>query len=76
MNDKNRKKLTTHQISNMLGVSDQSVSNWIDAGHLSAERTPGGHRRVEPDDLIDFLKQHKMRIPPELDAAPPTILWP
>lgn len=74
MSGKNRKKLTTFQIANMLGVSDQSVSNWIDAGQLSAERTPGGHRRVEPDDLIEFLKRQEMRIPPELDVVPPTIL--
>ena len=71
---KNRKKLTTFQIANMLGVSDQSVSNWIDAGQLSAERTPGGHRRIEPADLVTFLKEHKMRIPDELDVAPTTIL--
>jgi two-component system, OmpR family, response regulator len=74
MNGKNRKKLTTFQIANMLGVSDQSVSNWIDAGQLPAERTPGGHRRVVPDDLIAFLKKQGMRIPDELNVAPTTIL--
>jgi len=50
------KKLTTYRIANMLGMSDQSVSNWIDSGQLLAERTPGGHRRVEREDLIAFLK--------------------
>ena len=74
MNGKNRKQLTTFQIANMLGVSDQSVSNWIDAGQLSAERTPGGHRRILPDDLIAFLKKRGMRIPDELNVAPTTIL--
>jgi excisionase family DNA binding protein len=74
MSQKNRKKLTTFQIANMLGVSDQSVSNWIDAGQLPADRTPGGHRRVTPDDLAEFLKRQKIQIPPELDVAPTTIL--
>ena len=68
------RKLTTFRIAEMLGMSYQSVSNWIDSGLLLAERTPGGHRRVEPKDLIRFLQQHNMRIPPELAAAPPTIL--
>lgn len=68
------KKLTTYRIANMLGMSDQSVSNWIDSGQLLAERTPGGHRRVEREDLIAFLKDKKMRIPPELSPAPPTVL--
>ena len=74
MADKKRKRLTTYQISNMLEVSDQSVSNWIDSGLLPAERTPGGHRRVDREDLIAFLKKQNMRIPPELPSAPPTIL--
>lgn len=74
MKVKNRKKLTTFQIANMLGVSDQSVANWIDAGQLIAERTPGGHRRVTPGNLIGFLKQQEMQIPDELEVAPPTIL--
>lgn len=71
---KSRKKLTTFQIANMLDVSDQSVSNWIDAGQLPCERTPGGHRRVEREALIAFLKRLKMGIPPELDPQPPIIL--
>ncbi len=58
----------------MLGVSYQSVSNWIDDGLLLAERTPGGHRRVEQEDLISFLHQHHMRIPTGLAVCPPTIL--
>jgi len=74
MIDKVKRTLTTFQIANMLGVSDQSVSNWIDSGQLPAGRTPGGHRRVERDDLIEFIRQHHMRIPPELDVPQPTIL--
>jgi len=68
------KKLTTWQVSRMLGVSDQSVSNWVDSGQLPAGKTPGGHRRVELDDLVDFLKRQNFRIPQELLPAVPTIL--
>jgi two-component system OmpR family response regulator len=74
MNERMPKKLTTFKIANMLGVSDQSVSNWIDAGQLAAERTPGGHRRIMPADLIEFLKQQGMRLPDELNVVPTTIL--
>ncbi|MCK4602806.1 MAG: response regulator, partial [Phycisphaerae bacterium] len=35
---------------------------------------PGGHRRVAADDLLKFLRQHKMPIPRELGAAPMQIL--
>ncbi len=36
----------------MFGVSLPTVVNWIEAGHLAAHRTPGGHRRVAHADLI------------------------
>ena len=49
----------------MLGVAVSSVSKWIDEGNLVAGRTPGGHRRIEPDDLVRFLRQQGLRTPPE-----------
>jgi excisionase family DNA binding protein len=58
----------------MLGVAVSSVSKWIDEGKLTAGRTPGGHRRIEADDLLHFLRQQKLRIPGELDAPPQRIL--
>jgi excisionase family DNA binding protein len=68
------KKLSTTQIARMLGVSDQSIANWIDQGQIKAGRTPGGHRRVEADDLVVFLKHQKLRVPPELYSTAPAIL--
>ncbi len=52
----------------MLGVAVSSISKWIDEDKLPAGRTPGGHRRIEKDDFIRFLRQHNFRIPPELQA--------
>lgn len=72
--EKMRKQLSTTQVARLLGVSDQSVANWIDQEELPAGRTPGGHRRVETDDLIRFLKRQKLRIPPELAPMKPSVL--
>jgi len=58
----------------MLGVAVSSVSRWIDEGKLTAGRTPGGHRRIEKDDLIQFLRQQKLRIPSELEPSRPGVL--
>ena len=60
------KYLTTHQIAGLLGVSERTVANWIDRGHLEAFRTPGGHRRVSPPDLRTFLRTRRMPIPEEI----------
>ena len=58
--------LTTHQIAGLLGVSERTVANWIDRGHLEAFRTPGGHRRVAPKDRRTFLHTRDIPVPEEL----------
>ena len=68
------KNLSTFAIAQMLHVDPGSVANWIDQDLLKAYRTPGGHRRVATEDLLIFLREHKMPIPPELDTVPNRIL--
>ncbi|MCK5113434.1 MAG: response regulator [Phycisphaerae bacterium] len=68
------RSLSTFAIAEMLHVDPGSVANWIDQGLLKAHRTPGGHRRVVMDNLLAFLKEHKMPIPPELGPTPVKIL--
>ena len=68
------KNLSTFAIAEMLRVDPGSVANWIDRGLLRAHRTPGGHRRVAAADLVVFLREHKMPIPPEVQAAPIRVL--
>ncbi len=68
------KDLSTFAMAKMLHVDPGSVANWIDHGLLKAHRTPGGHRRVAPEDLVHFLREHKMPIPKELELPPARIM--
>lgn len=68
------KNLSTFAIAQMLHVDPGSVANWIDQGLLKAFRTPGGHRRVTPEDLVEFLRAHKMPVPAEVQPEPDRIL--
>jgi CheY-like chemotaxis protein len=68
------KNLSTFAIADMLHVDPGSVANWIDQKLLKAHRTPGGHRRVAVEDLVQFLRQHKMPVPPGLEAQPVRVL--
>lgn len=68
------KNLSTFAIAEMLHVDPGSVANWINQNLLQAFRTPGGHRRVSQDDLVRFLREHKMPIPTELGVAPTRVL--
>jgi excisionase family DNA binding protein len=47
-------------IAKHCGVSNTTVLRWIEAGQLRAFRLPGGHHRIERDDLIKFLKKYHM----------------
>lgn len=38
---------TTIDVARRLGVSVQTVQRWVDAGHLKAWKTLGGHRRID-----------------------------
>jgi excisionase family DNA binding protein len=59
---------TTFEISQICGVNPTTVQNWIKSKKLRAFRTPGGHRRVRREELIQFLKEFGMPLPPELAA--------
>ena len=61
--------LSTTAVAKLLGVAVRSVVNWIDAGDLKAGKTPGGHRRVEEANLLEFLRRHDLPIPRELARA-------
>lgn len=65
-----KRNLSTFDVAEMLEVDPGSVANWIDGGKLKAHRTPGGHRRVAVEDLIEFLQAHKMPIPEQLRQDP------
>jgi len=62
--------LSTSEVARLLRVAVRSVATWIDQGQLKAGRTPGGHRRIEVPDLIDFMKRQGFPVPPEL--SPPS----
>jgi CheY-like chemotaxis protein len=65
---KTRRYLGTQRIARVCQVTPATVASWIDQGHLKGHRTPTGRRRVEADDLVDFLRVHEMEVPPELLA--------
>lgn len=66
MKHKKEKTHTTFAISRICGVYPTTVANWVNKGILKAFATPGGHRRVTENDLIKFLKSHKIPVPDEL----------
>jgi excisionase family DNA binding protein len=54
---------TVYKASQYCSVSPKTIINWIDAGHIKAYRTVGGHRRIRKPDLEAFMKQQGIPIP-------------
>lgn len=58
-----KKFFTTSEMAEVCGVAHTTVIRWIAEGKLKAHETPGGHRRIERGDLLDFLKRFNMPVP-------------
>jgi excisionase family DNA binding protein len=65
---------TTHDLSRLLHVNPRSVINWIEQERLQSFRTPGGHRRVRHEDLMAFLRKHKIPMPAALSTGSFSVL--
>jgi excisionase family DNA binding protein len=57
--------LTVSQAGKYCKVSPKTIINWIEAGHLKAYKTVGGHRRIKQEDLDQFLRDKGMPLPEE-----------
>jgi excisionase family DNA binding protein len=54
---------TVFQASKYCNVSPKTIINWIEAGHINAYKTVGGHRRVKKPDLEGFMRKQGIPIP-------------
>ncbi len=66
--------LTVSQASEYCKVSPKTIINWIEAGHIKAYKTVGGHRRIKKEDLTQFLMESGMPIPEEESSERKKIL--
>jgi excisionase family DNA binding protein len=60
--------LTVFKASSICSVSPKTIINWIDSGHIKAYKTVGGHRRINRQDLLDFMVKQGIPVP---DDMPP-----
>ena len=55
--------LTVFQASKYCKVSPKTIINWIEAGHIKAYKTVGGHRRINKSDLEAFMERQGIPVP-------------
>jgi excisionase family DNA binding protein len=65
------KSVSPKQLAKAIGVSESSVKRWCDDGLINTTYTPGGHRRIEIDEVLQFLRNSKHAIvDPEILGLP------
>ncbi|MBI9089064.1 MAG: response regulator [Desulfobacterium sp.] len=57
--------LTVFTASKYCNVSSKTIINWVEAGHIKAYKTVGGHRRIKKADLLAFMENQGIPIPEE-----------
>ena len=66
---------TVFKAGQYCNVSPKTIINWIEAGHIKAYKTVGGHRRINKDDLEAFMKKQGIPIPEDVrDEGPKRVL--
>jgi len=56
---------TVFQASIYCNVSSKTIINWIEAGHIEAYKTVGGHRRIKRTDMENFMRKQGIPMPEE-----------
>ncbi|MFZ3073011.1 MAG: response regulator [Thermodesulfobacteriota bacterium] len=59
---KSEKFYTTGEIASLSHVTINAVKKWINAGKLSAFKTPGGHHRVRSEEFRAFLSKYRFHL--------------
>lgn len=55
--------LSPARAAELVGASESTLKRWVDAGHIRAEKTAGGHRRIPVAALVAFLRSRGRPVP-------------
>ena len=53
-----RTVLSTSDVARLFNVTETTVKRWADEGTLKCQKTPGGHRKFEIRNLVEFAEQN------------------
>jgi len=51
-----KQSFSTSEVAKYCHVTADTIRKWADAGRITVFKTPGGHRRIRREDLVQFLR--------------------
>lgn len=56
------KTISPKELATAIGSSESSVKRWLDQGVIPCIKTPGGHRRIEVNDAIKYVRSSDLTL--------------
>jgi excisionase family DNA binding protein len=69
-----KQSFSTSEVARFCHVTADTIRKWAEAGRIHVFKTPGGHRRIRREDLIQFLRENSIPIHNELDNSGTRVL--
>ncbi len=63
-----KQSFSTSEVARFCHVTPDTVRKWAEAGRIPVFKTPGGHRRIRRDDLVQFLRENGIPLGEDLRA--------
>ena len=64
-----KQSFSTSEVAKFCHVTPDTIRKWAEANRITVFKTPGGHRRIRLNDLIDFMRDNNIPLNSELSAG-------
>ncbi|MBX7256857.1 MAG: response regulator [Candidatus Hydrogenedentes bacterium] len=64
-----KQSFSTSEVAKYCHVTPDTIRKWAEAGRIHVFKTPGGHRRIRREDLLQFLRENSIPIHGDLDTS-------
>ncbi len=64
-----KQSFSTSEVAKYCHVTPDTIRKWAEAGRIHVFKTPGGHRRIRREDLLQFLRENNIPVHDDLDTA-------
>ena len=61
--------LSTAEVARLLQVTETTVKRWTEDGSLTCRKTPGGHRKFEIQQLLEFSRRNNLELAGTLEFS-------